>query len=178
MIIGLIGKKQAGKDTIADYICKEFGFVKIGFADALKDVILILYPQLTKEDITDPILKEKPLTFLQGKSPRKLLQEIGTDVFRNHFDTDIWINIVRQKLSTLRPDQNVVISDIRFQNELDMITDFQMSETVKIFHIIRETIDSGDTHITENSCIEYEPKIMIHNNKTKEELFTTINSFL
>ena len=78
----------------------------------------------------------------------------------------------------MRPDQNVVISDIRFQNELDMITDFQMSETVKIFHIIRENIDSGDTHITENSCIEYDRKIMIHNNKTKEELFTTINSFL
>lgn len=34
-IIGLHGKARAGKDSIADYLVEQYGFVKFGFADAL-----------------------------------------------------------------------------------------------------------------------------------------------
>lgn len=34
-IIGLHGKARSGKDTIADYLVEQYGFVKFGFADAL-----------------------------------------------------------------------------------------------------------------------------------------------
>ena len=35
MIIGISGFQSSGKDTIADYLVKEHGFVKLSFASAL-----------------------------------------------------------------------------------------------------------------------------------------------
>ena len=37
MVIGICGLISSGKDTIADYLIKEHNFVKISFADKLKD---------------------------------------------------------------------------------------------------------------------------------------------
>lgn len=36
MIIGLTGQAGAGKDTVADFLTREFGFTKVAFADALR----------------------------------------------------------------------------------------------------------------------------------------------
>jgi dephospho-CoA kinase len=35
LIIGLAGKAGTGKDTIADYLVRKYGFVKFAFSDAL-----------------------------------------------------------------------------------------------------------------------------------------------
>ena len=37
MIIGLGYKARVGKDTVGDYLVKNHGFVRLGFADALKN---------------------------------------------------------------------------------------------------------------------------------------------
>ena len=37
MIIGIVGNKNVGKDTLADYLVKEKGFIKYAFADPLKE---------------------------------------------------------------------------------------------------------------------------------------------
>lgn len=36
LILGLCGHAGTGKDTAADYICEQYGFVKLGWADELK----------------------------------------------------------------------------------------------------------------------------------------------
>lgn len=36
MIVGINGKSRSGKDTVADMMCKEFGFVKVSLADPMK----------------------------------------------------------------------------------------------------------------------------------------------
>lgn len=43
MIIGLCGAQGVGKDTIGDILVSEYGFTKITFAAALKDVVSILF---------------------------------------------------------------------------------------------------------------------------------------
>ena len=43
MIIGISGFQSSGKDTIADYLVKEHGFVKLSFASALKDIVAIIF---------------------------------------------------------------------------------------------------------------------------------------
>jgi len=43
MIIGLIGNKRVGKDTVADYICEKFQFKKYAFADGVKDTCKVLF---------------------------------------------------------------------------------------------------------------------------------------
>lgn len=133
MLIGICGFQSSGKDTIADYLIKEYGFIRLSFASAVKDIISIMFgwPRdklegLTKEDREwreqvdywwSKTLKIPDL------SPRYAMQYIATDVFRNHFHPDIWVKIVENQLNNYlnSPNINIVISDCRFENEINMI---------------------------------------------------------
>ena len=134
MLIGICGFQSAGKDTIADYLVKEHGFIKMSFASKLKDIIAIMFgwPRdklegLTKEDREwreqvdywwSKTLKMPQLT------PRYVMQYFATDLFRNKFHPDIWVKIVENELNKLLEqgtNQNIVISDCRFENEINMI---------------------------------------------------------
>jgi dephospho-CoA kinase len=134
MLIGICGFQSAGKDTIADYLVKEHGFIKMSFASKLKDIIATMFgwPRdklegLTKEDREwreqvdywwSKTLKMQQLT------PRYVMQYFATDLFRNKFHPDIWVKIVENDLNKLLEqgtNQNIVISDCRFENEINMI---------------------------------------------------------
>jgi hypothetical protein len=150
MIIGICGFKSSGKDTIADYLVKEYGFKKVSFASTLKDIISIMFgwsrdklEGITKEDRewreqVDPWWSETlkmPLL-----SPRYVMQYFGTDLFRIHFHPDIWVKIVENKLNkyveeNLKEDfkGNIVITDCRFDNEINMILRLKG----KIIHVYR-----------------------------------------
>ena len=54
-------------------------------------------------------------------TPRLALQLVGTDVLRNHFHQDIWLSSLEYRFRIKNSDQNVVISDARFRNELELI---------------------------------------------------------
>ena len=84
MIVGLIGKKGHGKDTFADYLVQHYDFVKLSFAEPLKKVCKELF-LLTDEQLYDPMEKEK-VDERWGKSPRQLMQIIGTDILRRYYD--------------------------------------------------------------------------------------------
>jgi len=43
MIIGICGLIGSGKDTIADYLVKEHNFIKLSFADKLKDCVAEMF---------------------------------------------------------------------------------------------------------------------------------------
>ena len=43
MIVGICGLIGSGKDTIADHLVQDHNFVKISFADKLKDTVATLF---------------------------------------------------------------------------------------------------------------------------------------
>ena len=49
MIIGICGFKSSGKDTLAEFLIKDYGFKKLSFASALKDIVAI-----NKEEVFKP----------------------------------------------------------------------------------------------------------------------------
>ena len=128
MIIGISGFQSSGKDTIADYLVKEHGFVKLSFASALKDIVAIIFgwsrERLEGLKVEDRQWREEidskwaKLLNIPCLTPRYVLQYLGTEVFRNHFHKDIWTKIVENQLSFY---ENVVVSDCRFANEIEMI---------------------------------------------------------
>jgi len=68
------------------------------------------------------------------------LQYIGTEVFRDNFDKNVWINIVKQEIEV--SDENIVVSDCRFLNEVEMLKTFD-----NVFFInIRRSGDVKDEH--------------------------------
>ncbi len=181
-IIGICGKKESGKDTVGDYIVSHYpGYEKLSFAGALKDICKILYPFLTDTHLSDHKLKEKiEVDTLQNQSPRMIMQTVGTDLFRTHYDKNIWIRILNDLIRRrIQKNQSCkfVITDVRFQNELDYI--LSTFEDATILNIKRQSKSSViDQHITENGILSCDSMITIENNGTLPELYQQVDSII
>lgn len=138
-VIGLAGIKRSGKDTAARALWLA-GYVRVAFADALRDEVFAKYPEA--KSITDEG-KEKPQKFLGGRSLREILIEIGMK--RRESDPDYWVRILRQRIVKLRDSgKRVVVSDVRMPNEYTMLHEFG----ARLIWIKRAGIEPGD-HPTE-----------------------------
>ena len=138
MIIGLAGGKGCGKSTVAKIINKLHGYEVISFATPIKEMLRVL--GLGDAELHDPTIKEIPLDEY-GKSPREMMQLLGTEFGRNMIDGRIWITALRKQLN---PQTNYVIDDVRFDNEARFIR-----ERGAVIHVERERDIDGDTHISE-----------------------------
>lgn len=129
MIIGFVGFIGSGKDTAADYLVNFHGFRRDSFANTLKDAVAcvfgwdrVLLEGRTKEarewrEQVDPWWAER--LNMPNLTPRLMLQLWGTEVCRNGFHDDIWIASLENKMR--KTTDNIVISDVRFPNEIKAI---------------------------------------------------------
>lgn len=120
LLIGLSGKAGSGKTTLANYLVKQHGYKDFAFADKLKVVVGaafdLSYDQLHghSKEIVDP---------RWGRSPRWLMQFLGTDILRSHWP-DIWIRHLRQTILdvlSLFGQKPIVITDVRFIDEAEAL---------------------------------------------------------
>tara|TARA_Y100000385_G_scaffold291510_1_gene369938 strand:+ start:3259 stop:3909 length:651 start_codon:yes stop_codon:yes gene_type:complete len=144
MIIGLTGFIGSGKDTVANMLC-DVGATQESFASPLKDVCASVFGwerhMLEGDTIASRDFRETPDIFWTRKlgidnfTPRLALQLIGTDIMRNHFNSDIWISSMEYRLR--KSNSNIiVVSDARFQNELNLIKDMGG----KVLTVVREDL--------------------------------------
>jgi hypothetical protein len=126
VIIGLSGYARAGKDTVADRLVVSHGFTKLGFADALKEAAYVLNPILSVNQITDiPIYLAEHIDAVgwerakETAEVRRLLQRLGTEVGRNLWGEDFWVE--RLAARALRYGGNIVVPDCRFPNEAQFV---------------------------------------------------------
>lgn len=189
MIIGLCGTQGSGKDTVANILISEYGFVKLTFASTLKDVVAILFswPRDLLEGLTEEsrLWRETVDDFWSEKlsipsfTPRKALQMIGTDLFRIHFNNDIWINIVENKIgATLKnnPNTNIVISDCRFANEFSLIKQFPDSHIITILR--EKNIITNLAHSSETEWVNYNFDAILQNDNSIDDLKSNLKSLL
>ena len=173
MIVGIFGKKGHGKDTIADYLVQKYKFHKLTYAEPIKKICKDIF-SFSHEQLTNHTLKET-VDPRWKKSPREIMQLIGTDLFRKTFSDDIWVDILREKAKVLLSQgENIVVSDIRHSNELEVL--FTLSKDVLILNVIRDIKDDKeDNHPTEQ--FHYEKNIPIYKiyNTTLEELYLQID---
>lgn len=177
-IIGIIGKKKTGKDKITDIFVKSFNYKKISFADPLKEGCCHIFG-LTEDQVYKD---EKDVVDEYWKvTPRKLLQFVGTELFRNqlhkvipNLGRSIWVKCLEKKILD-NPDTNFVINNIRFQEELDMLKKYNSF----IFKVHRPNASNKDEHISENviDYIERYDKLIINDStieKLNEKIISTI----
>jgi len=101
MKIILLGKMGAGKDTVADYLHREYAFSRWSFATKIKGIARDLFPG----------------QFVGGNKPRELLQKLGARM--RELDEDCWANYVLSRVSASNHLYlNHVITDCRYSNEL------------------------------------------------------------
>jgi len=130
MIVGLLGFIGSGKGTAGD-ILKDIGFTPLSFAKGVKDVAAEMFgwPRHLLEGDTDASRKwrEQPDQFWSkefGKefTPRLALQLMGTEVGRDVFHEDFWVIKMKRYIMS-NPEQNFVITDVRFGNEMQFVHD-------------------------------------------------------
>jgi rhodanese-related sulfurtransferase len=126
MIIGVVGFIGSGKGTAADVLVEKHGFVKLSFADAVKDATAAIFGwqrSLLEGDTEESReFREKSDDWWATKfgfqhfSPRLALQLMGTEAGRDVFHKDVWVYALERKMEMY---QNVVIADVRFPNEIE-----------------------------------------------------------
>ena len=131
MIIGVCGFIGSGKDTVADYLVNFHEFRRESFANSLKDAVAQVFgwdrtmlEGRTKQarewrEQVDPWWAQR--LDMSDLTPRLMLQLWGTEVCRQGFHNDIWIASLENKLRSSQ--DNVVISDCRFPNEIKSLRD-------------------------------------------------------
>lgn len=125
MLIGVVGFIGSGKGTVGD-ILEQKGYIKDSFAKPLKDAVSCMFgwPRDLLEGDTEVSRKwrEEPDSYWSEKfnrtfTPREALQLMGTEAGRNVFHKDMWVISLLNRAK----GKDVVVTDVRFKNEIDYI---------------------------------------------------------
>lgn len=168
--IALTGKMRSGKDTVGDFLKKEYGFRKFAFAEGIKFVC----GSLGLEPADD------------GK-PRALYQGVGQDLRK--YDPDVWIKYTFRKIAEkTSEDDNIVVTDVRQPNEVAYLK--SQGFTVIKIHAdaalrIQRMEAAGDfyslgdlDHETERAVDTLEVDFTINNNGTVEDLHFILSELM
>lgn len=153
VLIGIAGKKGHGKDTIAEFLVAHFGFTQFAFATPLKEACQALFGFDDRQLYGDTKEEEDPYWKI---TPRHALQFLGTNIIREQGDAlvpgvgnEFWLRRFRREYDTRKAacggPFRAVVSDVRFQNEVDYIV--AMGGIVIKVH--RPGIEDEDTHASE-----------------------------
>lgn len=175
-LIGLVGQKRVGKDTFADYLVKNYGYIKMSMAKPLKEACKTIF-QLTDKQLNED--KEIPDPRWNNVTPRKILQIVGTQLFRNdlnkyipelnELENTIWIhnfNLWYEK----NKDKKIIIADIRFIDEANMIK----SHNGILIKINRGEFNYNDLHESEQELSKINTDYIINNNSDLDTYYNNI----
>jgi len=121
ILISLHGPAGAGKDTAAEFL-KTWGFQAIALADPIRWGLCAMLGEFGVDEqlLADRASKEQSIPGL-GKSPRQLMQTLGTEWGRQQVNGDLWMAIAESRILAMEPAPNfrlaIAVTDIRVQNE-------------------------------------------------------------
>lgn len=211
-IIGISGFISSGKDTVADYLVNYHGFRRESFASTLKDAVASVFGwdrvMLEGRTTASRAWREQVDTWwaqrlnIPNLTPRWILQYWGTDVCRHGFHDDIWIASLENRLRTAT--DNIVISDVRFPNEVAAIRRsggkmvlVERGEPPEWLACALQTIHTHqddqwiisdqqrdmasrypDIHPSEWAWLGTEFDLVINNNGTVDQLYSTVETLV
>jgi hypothetical protein len=176
LLIGLHGLARTGKDTAANYLAAHYALLSYAFADPLKAALAQLF-SLSSAHI-EGALKELPLPEI-GKSPRELMQLLGTEWGRNLVHPELWLLLAKQNISAqLEVDQQhysgVIIRDVRFENEAQWVR----SQGGIVVHIIRPDAQPVNAHISETPLRLGIKDATVHNTGSIEDFHSELRTLM
>ena len=187
VLIGIVGKKGSGKDTVSDYLVQNHHFHKLAFANPIKQVASIMFD--FNEQQLNGELKET-IDKRWGISPREVFQKLGTEF--GQFDLpkyfpqlgekvnrNFWVERLKIEYYKLPEKSNVIISDVRFKHEIDEIK--KMNGIIIKINRNHRIWENNDIHLSENEMELVENQqfnIIINNNSTLDDLFEHINNIV
>lgn len=182
VLIGLVGKKGSGKDTLKDYITKNNNnIISYAFADPLKEICRILFQLNDQQLYGHQTVKEKKIDEL-NVSPRILFQRIGTNLFRKQLlnvlpemkhllkNDSIWIFAFKRWYEKNK-NSDVIVSDVRFENEAQCIRDMG-----GVLIYIDRFSENTDEHESEKNIEKIKCDYVIKNKSTIIDLYKNFDN--
>ncbi len=177
MWFAISGRKGSGKSTVADYIASKYSDAHIfSFADRLKAIASIF--GFTDEELYGS--KKEDLNAIWNITAREFMQKFGTDICRNILPTilpmrSVWTTLAKHELSSRR-DEHVIISDVRFQDELDTL--LEVNPDTIVIYITRKAARCNEfsAHSSEGWSPP-SPHIHVYNDGTLSDLYACLDRF-
>ena len=158
-IIGLMGRRGSGKDTIAKAAQKlDDSVVRLAFGDGVK------------HEVAEVIGHSHVFLDEHKEQLRPLLQAWGTEYRRNLCDPHHWIKSLANRLNGVDSESIVLITDVRFQNEVDFIRE-QGGVVVRVVRD-RDKYEPVDFHPSEANIDSIKPDAQFLNNGPTPEAMT------
>ena len=183
-VIGLGGYAQVGKDAFANVLERHYGWYHTYMSSALREALEVLNPIIytTYDGGEFKTLRFKDVVDMYGyetakeiSEVRKLLQRMGTEVARNLWGENFWIERTSADLKKhINDGHAVVLTGIRYFNEIEMIKDFGGS----LIWVSRPGYSAINDHSSDNSLIEEDFSFTFDNNKRLEDLDVTVPEFM
>lgn len=168
MLIGIAGGKRVGKTTLANMLAEKYQLRHVSFAAPIREFTAHLLgatlDQLEAE-------KETPIAWLDGITPRRIMQTLGTECGREMWHPDVWVRVAMRKAVA---SGRAVISDVRFPNEAEAIR----GHGGCILRLSRATSHTVDAHESERplppECVDFD----LANDGTVPEMLARAESLL
>lgn len=185
-LIGLHGRKQAGKDTCGARLAEAHGYARVAFADPLRVFLAALDPLVgvrdggllrlstvlaevdgdwdrLKDEAHDPVHREI----------RTLLQKVGNEAGKAVFGESVWAD--RGLETARRLAGPVVFTDVRFDVEAAAIT----AAGGRVVHVVRPgTGGPVDPHASEAGIDPRWISATLVNDGTVEELWARTDALV
>ena len=178
IVIGLGGSLRSGKDTAADFLVEDLSFDKLGMSDdSLHQFVMRQNPWIqTNEGFFAryrTIIAEHGYTDAKKIDDlRQFLQLTGTEAGRDLIGENVWVDIIRNKiLASTAP--GVVVTGIRYPNELDMIR--KLGGTTIYVTRADSTEHRMSQHSSETTLSGKDFDHILANNSTLDDLRTNIH---
>ena len=178
-LIGLTGRAGSGKTTAARALCDQHGFVEVAFADPLRAGLKAMFG-LHDIQLTDPELKQHPIDWLAGMTPRRLMQTLGTEWGQHCISRDVWIRAAQRRIAHLLslPDHwhiaGIVVSDVRYPHQAAWLRE----EGGTVWHLLRAQTTPRPDHDSEDGIAPEPGDRSLDNTGTREQLETSIARLL
>ena len=164
-LIGLYSDAPgSGKSTVAGML---WDCERLSFADPLRIFSAQILSSLGYDGfacLRDK--KEEKITEL-GVSPRQMMQTLGTEWGRSCIHPDLWVMVAAGAVQKqLKLGRNVVIDDVRFPNEAEMIRNLGG----ELWLVNRPGVVYEGDHASEGALSEVEPDSLINNSGSLTQL--------
>lgn len=172
-LIGIAAKAQSGKTTVANHLIQRYGYGHVSFAEPIRQFIADL-TGITREDLEKAEIKEAVIPWI-GRSPRYMMQTLGTEWGRDTILADFWIKRAMRHVNDLSwgciP---AVISDVRFDNEAKAIRE----AGGVVLHLSRPDALVVNSHASEAGVARHCTDYVIVNDGTLGDLYAAVDVFM
>lgn len=165
-LIGIAGRAGSGKTTAATMIP---GAAVVQLADPLYAGLSAMLG-IPEAMLRDRAFKAATLPGI-GKSPRQLLQTLGTEWGRQAIREDIWLVMLERRIERLADEgvPVVAVADVRFENEADWVR----ARGGEVWHVYRD-VPKIEGHSSERGLVLHASDRLIENTGSLDDLRAAI----